>query len=922
MTVYSLKNKTFKRNLLIGAISAIAASNAWADGQVRGQLTAELSGLPLQGSRIKLEELNVSTVTARDGRFALSGIAAGDYTLSVSYLGVETLSRQVTVRDDETLISNFQIAPSKPNTEYLIVLGQAGSLNKALNRQRSADNVVSAVSADAIGQLPDTNVSEALQRLPGLSVERDQGEGRYVRVRGLGPDYNAVTINGVSLPSPDSGRRAVALDVIPSDLLEGLVVSKTLTPDMDANALGGSIDIQSLSAFDRDGMFYSFTAEGSYNDLTEESSPKLALTASDQFSIGSGEDNFGVAAGVSWYDRSFGSDNVETGGGWDFDDEGVLLEEIEQRDYTVNRERSGITLNMDYKPSDNTDLYWRNLFSRYTDSEIRLANIYEFEDGVMAGQSGVAEVERELKDRAETQEIFSTSFGGSTRAGNWTLDYRAALSESGEDEPEHVGGAVFSGSDAFAGVSFTDTVQPLLTVPASFSDTSAYELDEVEWASSQTNDEERSFQLDITRDLFLGENSVQLKFGGKYREREKDNNVDVWVYEDFDEFGFSDDQLNFADYSDAAPDYSLGYFGPGINPQAVASAIAPLDKNEFYSEEDSRIEDFVVQEDVAAAYLMGRIDLGDLRLMGGVRYEDTDFNAMGTRYDGDDFSDTQASKQYDHVLPSLHARYLLGENTQLRASWSNALVRPNFEQVAPFFVIDDEEAEFGNPDLEAMESGNIDVGIEHYMGVAGVVSAFAYYKEIDNFIYQTDVAGTPGYENYDEAITFGNGDSAEVYGIELALSKQLDFLPAPFDGLLVTANATVSDSEATMSYFDEDEGAMTRTITMPSQSDTTGNLSLGYESSSFSVRLAANYKSEYLLEVGDVSDSEEDAYIDEQTQLDLSARYYVNDGVQVYFEALNLTDEPYYAYLNNRAYNAQYESYGLTFKLGLTVTNF
>lgn len=920
MTLHSVQKTRFKRSLLIGAIGALTATGAWADGQIRGQLTAQLSGLPLQGSRVRLEELNVSTVTARDGSFALSGIAAGEYTLSVSYLGVETLSRRVTVRDNETLISNFQIAPAKPDTEYLIVLGQAGSLNKALNRQRSADNLVSAVSADAIGQLPDTNVSEALQRLPGLSIERDQGEGRYVRVRGLGPDYNAVTINGVNLPSPDSGRRAVALDVIPSDLLEALVVSKTLTPDMDANALGGSIDIQSLSAFDRDGLFYSFTAEGSYNDLAEETSPKLALTVSDQFSLGHGEKNFGIAAGVSWYDRSFGSDNVETGGGWDFGDDGARLEEVEQRDYTVNRERSGITLNLDYKPSENTSLYWRNLFSKYTDAEIRLANIFEFEDGIEEGVAGSAEVERELKDRTETQEIFSTSLGGTTRAGNWTFDYRAALSESGEDEPEHLAGAVFAGSDAFAGVSFTGTRQPLLSGPAGLAEAEAYELDEVEWAAAETNDENHSVQIDITRDLFWGDRQVQLKFGGKYREREKDNNVSVWIYEDFDEQGFTADELSFARYRHAAPDYSLGSFGPGISSAAVARAIAPLDKTAFYNEEDSRIEDFTVQEDIAAVYAMGRVDLGNLRVLGGIRYEDTDFSATGTYYNGDIFSDTQADKQYDHLLPSLHFRYVLGDNTQLRASWSNALVRPNFEQVAPFFVIDDDEAEFGNPALEAMESGNIDLGIEHYMGVAGVVSVFAYYKEIEHFIYQTDLAGTAGYSDYDEAITFANGDSADVYGVELALSKQLDFLPAPFSGLLVSANATFSDSEASLNYFDD--GAMSRQIAMPSQSDTTGNLSLGYESSRFSVRLAANYKSEYLLEVGDVSDSGEDVYVEAQTQVDLSARYYLNEGVQLYVEALNLTDEPYYTYLNRRAYNAQYESYGLTFKLGLTVTNF
>ncbi|WP_232305627.1 TonB-dependent receptor [Gilvimarinus polysaccharolyticus] len=915
--------KQWQRNLLACVVGALMAGNALADGRINGQLTAEISGMPLQGSRVKVEELNLSAVTARDGRFVLNGVKPGEYTLSVSYLGVDTMTRQITVVDNETLVANFKIRPERAVEEYVIVLGQASSLNKALNRQRSADNVVSAVSSDAIGQLPDTNVSEALQRLPGLSIERDQGEGRYVRVRGLGPDYNAVTINGVSLPSPDSGRRAVALDVIPSDLLEGLVVTKTLTPDLDANALGGSIDIQSLSAFDRDGQFYSLTAEGSYNDLTDNFSPKLALTGSDKFSVGRGTDNLGIAAGVSWYDREFGSDNIETGGAWDFDDGEALLEEIEQRDYTIARERSGMTFNVDYKLSDNTDLYWRNLYSEYTDSEQRLANIVEFSDAIAEGVSSSAEVARELKDRTETQKILSTSLGGSTRVNSWTLDYRVALSESSEDEPQHLGGAVFASIDDIEGVSFSDTATPYLNTPASFVNAASYELDEVELAKSNTNDTDTSWQFDISKDFFVGSHSAMVKFGGKYSDRDKDSDVEVWVYEDFDEQGFSDDQLLMTSYATANRDYSLGEFGPGIDSTSVVAAVAGLDQADFYSEEDSRIEDFDVSEQVLAAYVMGRIDLGDLRLLAGVRYEDTEFDALGTRYDGDTFEDNRADNQYDHLLPSLHARYSLGDNTQLRGAWTNTLVRPTFDQLAPFFVIDDEEAEFGNPELEPLESSNFDLGVEHYMGLAGVVSAFAYYKDIDNFIYQTDLAGTEMYADYDEAISYANGDSANIYGVELAFSKQFVSLPAPFDGLLLSANATFSASDASLTYFDEDAGGIvSRDSAMPSQSDTTGNVSMGYEASSFSVRLAANYKSEYLLEVQDVSDAQQDIYVDEQTQLDFSARYYITDGIQLYLEAANLTDEPYYAYINDTSYGAQYENYGLTYKLGVTITNF
>ncbi|HSX84424.1 MAG TPA: TonB-dependent receptor plug domain-containing protein, partial [Cellvibrio sp.] len=266
---------------------------AHADGRIEGRLMASAKDVALQGGQVRVEELNLETLSQRDGRFIFAGIQPGTYTLVVNYIGAKSIRRTLVVEDNKTTVADFAIAPANLDIENIIVIGQAAGINKALNRQRTADNIITAVSADAIGQFPDTNVSEALQRLPGLSIERDQGEGRYVRVRGLGPDFNAVTINGVNVPSPDSDRRAVALDVIPSDLLENLIVTKTLTPDMDANSLGGSIEVQSLSAFDREGLFYQITAEGSYDDNTEETSPKLALTASNLFSIGDGIDNLG-----------------------------------------------------------------------------------------------------------------------------------------------------------------------------------------------------------------------------------------------------------------------------------------------------------------------------------------------------------------------------------------------------------------------------------------------------------------------------------------------------------------------------------------------------------------------------------------------------------------------------------------------------
>lgn len=919
-----MRTSTFSTPLLKNSLAvalAAASVTAVADGRIEGRVQAAEHGVALQGVRIYIQELKREAVSQRDGRFVFLDVKPGTYTLQTSYIGADSITRQIQVQDKQTAKTRFNLVGVSGLVENVIVIGQAAGLNKALNKQRTAENIITAVSADAIGQFPDTNVSEALQRLPGLSIERDQGEGRYVRVRGLGPDFNAVTINGVGVPGPDADRRAVALDVIPSDLLENLIVTKSLTPDMDANSLGGSIEVQSLSAFDRDGVFVQVTAEGSYDENTGQSSPKLAATASNQFSVGQGENNVGVAFGVSSFKRDFGSDNVETGGAWDFD-EGAKLEELEQRDYRITREREGLTLNLDYKPTDTTDLYWRNLYSEYTDAEIRLANVIEFEDAVSAGEIGTAEVQRELKDRTETQKILSTSLGGQTRFDRWTLDYRAAFSKSSEDEPQNIAGAVFVvdedvvADEAFD-LAFGNSKKITLNAPAPFYQAASYTLDEVELGSTNTNDESKAFNLDLTRDTQWGLNPVQIKMGLKHTQRDKDNDVNVWGAEEFN------GDTSLSHFSGNTVDYGLGEFGPQINPYRVSNAIAAQEVDEA----ESAIGDYLIGEDTSAAYAMVRVDVDAWRVLTGVRYESIEFSAQGFAWDDANelATPTQFENDDDYFLPALHLRYQLNDKAQVRAAWTNSVVRPGFAQLSPGRLVEEDdgdiEAEFGNPGLQPMEASNLDLGIEYYPGLASVISAFVFHKSIDNFVYQADVAGSVGYEDFRQAVTYVNGNRAKISGIEIAASQQFSTLPAPWNGLLIGANATLVDSTADIASYDDGE-LVAREIPMPSQSDTSANLMLGYESDKISVRLSANFKSNYLLEVSEPLDARYDVYVDDQLQLDFSLRYFLNDSIKLHVEALNLTDEIYYTYVNRPTYNAQYESYGATYKVGITFMHF
>ncbi|MDH0144740.1 TonB-dependent receptor [Aquipseudomonas alcaligenes] len=806
--------------------------------------------------------------------------------------------------------------------EHVEVIGQAASIDQALKEQRRSDSVQSTVHADGVAQLPDQNVAEATQRLPGVSVERDQGEGRFVSVRGLGPDLNSVSVNGTLIPSPEADRRAVALDVLPSELVQSLSVVKTLTPDMDANSLGGTIEVESLSAFDHKGLFYTGSAEGSYDDNTEQTSPKFSGAISDRFSLGDGTDNFGVAAALSWQQRDFGSDNVETGGDWDFED-GARLEQFEQRDYDIRRERSGLGLNFDYRPDDFSSYYLRTLYSRFKDTETRNAAGVEFADAQQPGEAGDAEGWRELKDREETQEIQSFVLGGEQLVGQWTFNGQVGYSQSSEDTPGHIGGALFEGNDDFADVGFDSTRKPRLNVGDDFYDPASFSLSEVEWAEENTEDTEKNIKLDAARDYDLAGHAAQVKFGGKLSRRDKSNDTDIWTYEDLGDFGFSDEQLGMDQFTKGSVDYSLDRFGPGLSADRIEDLIGGLDRSEFFNEEESRVNDFDMSEDINAAYLMHTLDIDDLRIITGLRYEGTEFEAKGTGIRDGDYESIEASNDYHHWLPGLHARYQLDKDTQVRAAITHSVVRPTFGQLAPGFVIDGDEASFGNPALDPLESRNYDLGIEHYLGRAGVVSAFLFYKDIENFVYNADLAGTGEWIDFAEANTFANGDNADLWGLELAYSQKFDWLPAPWNGLLLGANATFSRSDASISGFDADSGReLSRDIDLPFQSDTVGNLMLGWENDKLSLRLSANYKSDYLFEVAGIDDEQHDLHVDDQVFVDFSAGYFLTKELQLKFEAQNLTDESYYVYTGRNAYNAQYEEYGPTYKLGLTFTHF
>ena len=807
----------------------------------------------------------------------------------------------------------------------VVIAGQRSSLRNAIAAQEQADNIVSVISSDDIGGLPDKNAAEALARLPGLSVQRDQGEGRYVSVRGLGPDLNTVTINGALVPSPEPGRRAVALDVLPAGLIRSLAVSKTLTPDQDANSLGGTIEVKTLSAFDLPGKLLSGTVGASRDQNIGKTSPNGSVLFADRFING----KLGVAGGVSYEKREFGSDNVETGGAW----EDGKLTGVELRDYLPTRKRRAAALNLDYHAdslSKSLSKYFlRSFISDFSDSEVRdrltISNIAAPDGGLAQGETASARGERRLRQREYTQTISSVVLGTEQKWDGWKLDLSGGTSRATDEAPESINDARFRGSKDFAGVGFTGTDIPRLTGPAALYDAGNYKLNSIGLKQGDATDRERHLRFDLSHKFDLGEGSSTLKFGAKAARRKKTNDTEAWSYSAKQIGGASTALKDYVTGDEL--DYKLGRIGSAIDPAAIRRLVGGLGRADARLLVDSTVDDYAMHEDIDAAYVQNSIDIDAWHVLAGVRAEHTKFQAAGSRVNEEEesFDAVDRERSYTNWLPSLQARYDLDPKTSVRAAWTHSVVRANFSQLAPgISLASDTEATIGNPDLAPLKSANLDLGIERVLGDDGSLSAYVFHKDIKNFTYTTNLAGSGQWADYTSAVSYANGDKATVKGIELAYSQPLRMLPAPFNRLIVSANGSLTSSDANIARYDIDAGrTRSRSINMPGQSDRVLNLMLGYEQGPLSTRLALNYKSKYLLEMGDdILDAGQDRMVDAQKQIDFSLSYQLSKQVQLNFEAANLNNEKYYVYLGSKAQNAQYEQYGRTYKVSLKVSMF
>ncbi len=811
-------------------------------------------------------------------------------------------------------------AQSQNSIDEIVIRGSRASLQSAIQKQRDSDKVIGVIDSDALGNFADINVAESLRRISGIMVENDQGEGRYVTVRGMNTDLNAMTINGVSTASPED-RRGIILDGVPSDLLDSMTVYKTLTPNLDADTIGGAIDLETITGFSNPEMFVRLKAETSYNELTEDgSNPKLAATFTNRWMMGDGE--LGLAVVLSDQTRRIIGENNEVGG-W-----GQVApdDDFELRFYDLERERQGVVLALDYRQNSGNSYFAHFFHNEYSDTEWRAK--WETRDGledndpVINGSTFTyanTRVDSESRNRTEERTITSVRLGGDFQLSDASLlEVELFQSEAEQDDRDRQA-VIFRSSTINEPIVFnnSDPRRPVVTFAPGFYDPSIFKLNANEREFALNTDRDHGMKVDLTHEF---SDTTELQFGLKYRARKKTNDYNFCGYDPVNDILLSD--VDFVTPSpflstiagptatfDQVKDFQLGSGSTALSDGTFCQN--PGAAFEFSGDEDEESipADWQTEEDVFSAYAMGTTVAGGATFVYGLRYEDTDTRYQGKAFDGGFAGFTEFNNDYGFLAPSLNVKYDLSENQVVRAGVFRSLVRPGFQQSNAGAIVDteDNQIEGGNPELDPTTAWNFDLTYEYYIGTDTFFGAGLFYKSLSDAIVEVEATDIQFRgQLYNVAGTFINTDDSSIAGFELSFQTLLE------NGFLFVANYTYSDGET-----DLPAGAISgqRTIPFFKQAKNTANVAFGYNKGPWDVRLATNYRSDFLDDVG--GNPLTDRYTSDFMQMDLTARYEVNENLMITAEAINLNDEPEYYYFGNTNRLSQYDEFGATYGVGV-----
>lgn len=876
------------------------------------------SGNPLPGAVVTLDGKTRSTVTDADGFYSFANLSKGNHALKVAYIGFAPSQKVVAVKGGDVVLDIVMKDTSQELGE-VVVAGVFSGQQRAINMQKSNLNVTNVVSADQIGKFPDSNIGDALKRISGINVQYDQGEARFGQVRGTPADFSSVTVNGSRIPSAEGDIRNVQLDLIPSDMIQTIEVSKTLMPDQDGDAIGGSINLVTKSSPQR--LTLNAVAGSGYNWVSRKAQMNFGLTVGNRFF----NDRLGFMAAASYNYAPVGSYDTEFI--WEKDDDGkVYLSDYQMRQYYVTRERQSYSLSLDWKFDDFNKIWFKGIFNNRNDWENRYR--LTLKDITPEGTADVRVQTKggsgdERNARLERQRTMDFTFGGENRLGPVGLDWKIGYARASEERPNERYIDYRMKKQKFS-FDLVNPREPFATAQEGSTMLLDDDFSLKELTQQQETIKEQDFKVALDFNTNLGERS-KLKFGFKFVNKTKDKDIDFYEYTPLNEKAFDADA--FANTVNQSTDrfmpsakYQTGTFVTKEFLGALNLDDATLfDKSQVAEE---LAGNYNARENVTSGYVRINSRLSDkIEFMGGLRVENTDLRYTGRVYD--DESNTvantdPATSSYVNLLPSLLFKMEPAKDLIVRAGYNQSLSRPKYSAIVPGMNIKrgDNELVIGNPGLEATTSHNVDLSAEYYWKSVGLVSAGLFYKRIEGFIVD-EVAFNREYDGHvwTKLTQPKNGGNANIFGAEVSWQRDFGFISPAWQCVGLYGTYTYTRSRVTDFNFEGRENE--EGLSLPGSPEHTANLSLYFEKHGLSARLSFNYASSFIDEMG--QSKFYDRYYDAVKYMDFNIGYTFGKKtkITVYADCTNLLNQPLRYYQGTKEHTMQAEYYGVKVNGGI-----
>lgn len=912
--------------ILAVAISAAATSvpaYAQTAGNIRGKVIDEQGGA-LPGASVKIKGTNKGVSTSTTGDFQLNDLKPGSYVIAVFYMGFNPVETNVELKAGQTLVQNIKLESSSVALKGVTVSAVIEGQQKALNQQRNADNIKQVISADLMSRFPDLNVAESLQRLPGVTIGREQGEGSTVQLRGTPGGYTNININGEQIMgTQEQGQRNAQLDLVPANVLASMEVIKTLTPDLDGDAIAGAINLKTPTAISLKPQL-SVDLGGGYNKLRNKANGTGNISLGRRFGATEELPNgrLGITVSGSYYKTNNGYDEINAQQ-WQLNDfgdgKGSIYFPTDIRLVYLENERTriGATTTIDYSFNPTTSLVANVTFNSLDNDATRYRKRTRMQTSRTTFANGEYTTTRgrgynEVLDRQMDNNNINLSLEGETMLGKVKLDGGIFFTTSRFDQEAYAYNYVTGNVPMTISQISGDYIQATgATDPKN--NASLYTYNTIEANNFSTEGRNFVARLNMTLPYKIGSNDASFKMGVKMKRmhNKRFRPVSTTFVANYSGDAAAGNLNNFKGDEEVSSDFLDGNlsFGLGVNKAATMNFYAnnPGSFNTSTNLTQVSIDSYFYDaiENIAAGYVMNRIQFNKFMLLGGLRVErtgvDYDAKLVNQDADGNLTSSVPMNSKYSYTkfLPNLQGKYDVAKNTVMRGAVSFGYSRPNFNDLVPSRVISilNTTLTDGNPDLEPAFATNYDLSFEHYLSNLGILSVGAFYKNINKFQYNSVVRLTgnefpdaAAYTDYLYYKTY-NGDIAKVLGVELNAQTNLTFLPGILKGISLYANYTYTHSKA--------DAQDRKDLRLPGQADHTANGSLSYTLKGFTLQGNLNYNGAYTSTLG--TDDASDVIRAARYQVDVNASYRITKRFTVYAEGVNLTNSPQVEYFGERS---------------------